>query len=681
MSEMQAIDIARRLAELGQTKEACQAYTLTVAGTQDPEILLEAALYILQNDGNYQVSYDVLLQLYENPVFRQDAFAVLTEAFYLPNEKQLKTRYEKNCKLLSKYPYLFRKDFPKFEELPIHFYPFDDTLYVPFQVNEGIFQKKVNFNYPAITHYFFKNLDNPILAHDIYSQYELEYLRDNVRPSEYVGRENHIYLHYTDWRTFCAHLQVLNLRELLDSKKIVFLIEKEISRYPIDFQKEFGIDYSRYPVEPFHLEEFHKLIWHTQLASHNGGDFFNEIFDAHPNLVAMPSLMLYNINEQLQTIRDHIDNIEALNLSVEDQKEFSIKKEIFSKIEPAALRNEKNLFTFLFLYVSPLSHLDIASRIVPTIFFQPHFHNMEYEMNVNQNNRVVLYSKQYDEIQEFPPFQFFPYLKTFTPMRRPSNSAAATVRFQLNDIRKHEDEADDLTHTHVVSDNTVDRLLNRSYMVDWQDRLFQDSVLVRFEDGKLNPKATFTALAEFLDIPYTDSMTYCSEAGQMNPESLPGNDIGFSLDAIFRTYDEYLGTPERIILEYFLRDTYSYYGYDFQYYDGQPMDLEKVKALVDQFHITDEWIWETYKCIFTNEAKKRAEEAGVESISVDGILITQDNAEPYRETFMSRVKEKRLDILSTLMNQVCFVNKNGQPLNFMPRLKLDPELLEQPLYH
>ena len=44
-------------------------------------------------------------------------------------------------------------------------------------------------------------------------------------------------------------------------------------------------------------------------------------------------------------------------------------------------------------------------------------------------------------------------------------------------------------------------------MVDWQDRLFQDSVLVRFEDGKLNPKATFTALAAFLDLPYTKSMT------------------------------------------------------------------------------------------------------------------------------------------------------------------------------
>ena len=43
-------------------------------------------------------------------------------------------------------------------------------------------------------------------------------------------------------------------------------------------------------------------------------------------------------------------------------------------------------------------------------------------------------------------------------------------------------------------------------------------VLVRFEDGKLNPKATFTALAAFLDLPYTQSMTYCSLKGEIDPE-------------------------------------------------------------------------------------------------------------------------------------------------------------------
>ena len=52
-----------------------------------------------------------------------------------------------------------------------------------------------------------------------------------------------------------------------------------------------------------------------------------------------------------------------------------------------------------------------------------------------------------------------------------------------------------------MPDELAMRALNRNYMVDWQDRLFQDSVLVRFEDGKLNPKATFTALAAFWTCP------------------------------------------------------------------------------------------------------------------------------------------------------------------------------------
>ena len=33
---------------------------------------------------------------------------------------------------------------------------------------------------------FFKNLDNPILAKDVYSQYELEYLNDNVRKRNFI---------------------------------------------------------------------------------------------------------------------------------------------------------------------------------------------------------------------------------------------------------------------------------------------------------------------------------------------------------------------------------------------------------------------------------------------------------------------------------------------------------------
>jgi hypothetical protein len=160
----------------------------------------------------------------------------------------------------------------------------------------------VNLNYEVVSHNFFKDLEKPILADDVYSQYELEYLNDNVRKSEWVARENHIYLHYTDWATFCSYLQVLEWRELLAQKKIVLLIEDEIAQYPIDFKARFGIDYSQYTVKPVGIREVNRMIWHTQLSYHNGGDFFNEIFDAHPNL-------LYWSSEMYDDIRDTVAGI------------------------------------------------------------------------------------------------------------------------------------------------------------------------------------------------------------------------------------------------------------------------------------------------------------------------------------------------------------------------------------
>ena len=144
-------------------------------------------------------------------------------------------------------------------------------------------------------------------------------------------------------------------------------------------------------------------------------------------------------------------------------------------------------------------------------------------------------------------------------------------------------------------------------MVDWQDRLFQDSVLVRFEDGKLNPRATFTALAAFLDLPYTQSMTYCSRNGERDPESLKGNDRGFDPAAIYRTYEDYLGREERVYLEYLMGDVYQRYGYDFQYYDGAPMDEAAMDALIGQLHGCTDLILASYKKAFGHKAVFKGE--------------------------------------------------------------------------
>ncbi|MDE7219019.1 MAG: hypothetical protein K2O45_05285 [Oscillospiraceae bacterium] len=680
---MTAIEIARKLDQLGQVEEACRAYGIAIheLDGKDPAAQMEAAVYIFQNGGDYKVSFTCFRDLYNQGNFRAECFDFLTTAFYEPNKKELKTRYEKNCKLLSKYPYLFQKDFLPFEELPARFYPFDEKGFVPYYVSEERFGDYKNFDHPRITRNFFKNLDDPILAADVYSQYELEYLNDNVRKSEFVGKENHIYLHYTDWAEFCAQLQCLNMRPLLKDEKFVFLIGNEVSQYPIDFKERYGIDYSLCPVKPLGIREINKIIWHTQLSTHNGGDFFNEIFDNHPNLLALTSVMFSNIEEIVADMRENLARAKSSKAAekefVHGQKENSprIMRELCRMKDPS----DKDIFVAFYLSDYRLTKpLDKASRIVPAIFFQPHFPNIVYGLCVNAKDSSILSSDQYDKTAASPIFRGFKYIKTFTPMRRFTNSHGATVKFMYNATLEAEDErkkdGKKGESAHVVADAVTQRILNRSFMIDWQDRLYQDCVLVRFEDGKLNAKATFTALAAFLDVPYTESMTYCSVFGERDAESYAGNDRGFDPAAIYRTYDDYVNNAERTYIEYFLRDAYAYYGYDFQYYDGQPMEIEQLDELTEGFSTLDHYIRETWKKVFMQV-----------KVSLNDKQIDEKTERQFQEDLLEKqmesFHENRKKNSRILMRGLYFVNRKNQPLHMMPRLELDPALLEQPLYH
>jgi hypothetical protein len=649
---MDTIEIARRLAELGQTEEAQAAYSLVLqeAAERNPELELEAASYLFFSQGNYQVAYTAFVSLYNRGFYQTELMDLMTQAFYLPNAEDQKKRYARNCAALAKYPYLFREDFPDFEALPVQFFPFNDEGYIPFFKAEHRFGAYVNFNDPVIDRYFFRDLDKPVLARDVFSQYQLEYLNDNVRKSEWVGRENHIYLHYTDWTTFCAYLQCLELRPLLSEKKLVFLMEGEIEQYPIDFHARFGIDYAQYPVRPIGIGEVTRMIWHTQLAAHNGGDFFNEIFYGHPNLLSYESIMFDNIQKAVAEVKANWRRVDWLTPR--------LRRQLSHMKRPT----DKDFLVALFLDRQDISgSLDHGSRIAPALFFQPHFSNMIYDIRESElKGAPMLYSEQYEAIRTSPLFHGFRYIKTFTPMRRITTSYAASVRFMLDREAQGEE-------VKVVPDVLAERLVNRSFMVDQWDRLYRDSVLVRFEDGKLNPRATFTALAEFLDLPYTESMTYCSSRKGIDPESLKGNARGFDPATVYRTYDEFANDEERAFLEYFLRDAYEYYGYDFHYYQGEPVDEAWIEQKIRGFTCLDGYIEKSYQDVVqSKEISFKNGETPIDVTAVAPIPGYQSN---------------RRRIADFLLRGLRFVNKQGQPLKMMKPLKLDPALLEQPLYH
>ena len=645
---------------------------------------MEGALYILQNGGDYKVSYSAMIGLHRRGCLQEECLSILTQAFYEPNVKLLKTRYQNNCKLLAIYPYLFRKDFPEFEFLPQRFYPYDDNRFVPYHVREGRFGQFADPKKTVISRNFFHDLENPILAKDVYSQYELEYLNDNVRKSEHIGRENHVYLHYSDWGEFCSWLQVLNLRPLLEEKKLVFLIGDEVEQYPIDFQERFGVDYSQYPVKPVGIREINRLIWHTQMSSHNGGDFFNEIFDAHPNLLMISSLMFDNVNETIQQIEKYLNDAPTAKAASEQALywEPRLIQELFLLRD----RTEKDILAAYFLNEAAnqeknyAPYLDRASRIVPALFFQPHFSNMIYSLYVNSDGRSMLDSEQYEAVRTSPIFRGFKYIKTFTPLRRCTTSHGGTVRFMQKQMEEGIASGDEKKKTTVFPDVISERVLNRGFMIDWQDRLFADCVLVRFEDAKLNPKATFTALCAFLDLPYSETMTYCSLDGERDPLEFSTNVRGFDTASVYNTYDGYVNDAERTYLEYFLRDAYEYYGYDFMTYHGEAMDEERVRQLVEGFDTLNGYI---------DTALRRALLNGGLEVKDKGANVTDKDVEENKKEVVEQIVEQRrksatenrIRNAQMLMRGLNFINKKGQPLHMMPKLKLDEALLEQPLYH
>ena len=71
--------------------------------------------------------------------------------------------------------------------------------------------------------------------------------------------------------------------------------------------------------------------------------------------------------------------------------------------------------------------------------------------------------------------------------------------------------------------------------------------------------------------------------------------------------------------------------------------------------------------------------------ATDGEIVAEEVDEKIKQNFLESIQRKndaiRLRIGKAMIDGLYFINKNGQPLRMMPKLELDPALLDQPLYH
>ena len=72
-------------------------------------------------------------------------------------------------------------------------------------------------------------------------------------------------------------------------------------------------------------------------------------------------------------------------------------------------------------------------------------------------------------------------------------------------------------------------------------------------------------------------------------------------------------------------------------------------------------------------------------VSQDGERVAAEVEEKVQENllkdYIKKYDKNRLQNVRILLEGLEFVNRNGQPLHMMPRLELDPALLENPIYH
>ena len=148
------------------------------------------------------------------------------------------------------------------------------------------------------------------------------------------------------------------------------------------------------------------------------------------------------------------------------------------------------------------------------------------------------------------------------------------------------------------------------------------------------------------------------------------NAVDLSDQPWVETYDEFANDDERAFLEYFLRDVYETYGYDFHYYKGEPVDEEWVTKKISRFTTLNRFISRSWESLYRNTHNQKT-----------GAPLDQEEIERRIQDTLSGLDSNRLHVSKLLMRGLRFINEDGQPLKMMTPLKLDPALLEQPLYH
>jgi len=516
----------------------------------------------LFDEQKYQEAFKMFVDVYhqsQDAAEQQQIFQILEEAYYLPNEEELRQTYDANVTLLKNYPYFWNKSFRSFDDLSFQLFPVSDELYYRYSRSGHRFSGAYDAKSSQQMRYFFEDLGQPLRVQDEDNFYNLTFLNDNVRRSEDFAGDNHIYLIYTSLEPLERLMLACDLEPILQQQKFVFLVgEKNWGKYPINFRKKFGIDYSKMKPTPIRIDEIKRIcFWYkhaysgTELSLAVLGSV-NEIqmcsgydFDTNSTKEGYPLYFTPEFRDILSRPDDTytVDQVENL---VRSEKYDIHLKELDMYL--GWLRHQrsaphtytvKELFCGYFLF--QYEKRGINPRIVPTLLFDPHM------WDTSAYDKIIL---------------SFPYCTVLTSMREPIMTFGRAYLYGLIGWNKFQTQyilGSDYEHTRFLPLELLDCYYG-----------------FRFEDLKTRPEAVCHAVCRHLNVPYEPQMLE-TEA----PVADRSGNItkGFDQSPLHRDISAVLSEFDQLRLKMFYEPIHRYYGYPAFSFDEHPVPEETVRAL------------------------------------------------------------------------------------------------------
>ena len=529
---------------------------------EDNKTTVEKAIELFEQQ-KYREAFAAFAEIYDQSQDKNErkaVFDMLVDSFYAPNEEEFQTNYKKNLSVLKQYPYFWGKEFHEYEELAFRLFPISDELFYCYNKEKDCFEGEYDAATCHQMRYFFEHVDEQLKVENEDNFYNLNFLNDNVRASEDYAGDNHIYLFYDTLKPLERLMLTCDLETVLRDKKFVFLVGGENKkRYPVDFLKEFQINYASLKPAPVRIEEIKRVcFWYkhahsgtmlslTVLGSLNEVQMYcGHDFNAYAKVNEQPLVHTEEFRDAVTDV-DAVFTAEQISDMLRSEK-YELRLEEVEGFVDWLFRHRpaphaytvKELFCGYFLFKYEKRHLN--PRIAPMLLYDPHMWNPGVYSNIILS---------------------FPYHTALTCVREP---IMTFIRCQQIGVAGYDEGS---TRYLLAFDYLHAQFLHQELQTCYYG--------FRFEDLKTKPEIVCRALCKHLNLPY-DKIRLKVDA----PADRPGVPVrGFDLKPLSWDLSACLSEFDKVRLQMFYEPIQRYYGYPTFSFEEHPLPENLVRELFE----------------------------------------------------------------------------------------------------